>query len=100
MLQCCLLNMAQQFVPIPRTHAAGAMLVPRKGSGAHVSAVRGLDAAKRELRSMLVETRLPSIGTDRSALRDAEYLFVRHPSTSMVESALAHLATNVAIELA
>jgi hypothetical protein len=56
---------------------------------------------KRELGGLIVEARLPGVGTraPRVNSRD-QYLIVRDPSTSVVESALAQIASSVTIELA
>jgi hypothetical protein len=88
------------FAPIPRSHAAGAVFIEREGSGRRVSAVRGFDAIKRELGDLVVEARLPDVGTRAPGARSRDqYVIVRNESTSVVESALAHIASNVAIEL-
>jgi len=90
-----------RFAPIARSHAAGAVFVGREGKGRRVAALRGIDAVKRELGNLIVETRLPGVGARApSAKSRDQYLIVRHPSTSVVESALAHIASSVAIEVA
>jgi hypothetical protein len=88
------------FTPIPRSHAAGAVFIGREGSGRRVAGIRGLDAVKRELGSLLVEARLPEVGARAPGARSRDqYLIVRDASTSAVETALAHIASTVVITL-
>ena len=88
------------FAPIPRSNAAGAVFVGREGRGRRVAALRGFDAVKRELGHLIVEAQLPDVGARAPGARSRDqYLIVCDPSTSVVESALAHIASSVAIEL-
>lgn len=90
------------FAPIPRSHASGAALVPLVGAGTRVVSIHGFEKVKRELGKMLVESKLPEIGrrVPRKAARSGEhYLLVRHPRTSTVEQAIAHVASAVEVEL-
>jgi hypothetical protein len=89
------------FSPIPRSYAAGAVLL-RTGATATDGFVglRGVDAIKRELGTMLVEMRLPDRAAGSVTSRsDEAYVIVRHPETAVVEAALGHVAALVSAEL-
>jgi hypothetical protein len=87
------------FAPIPRSHAAGAALLPVRGRGTRVVNVRGLDKVKRDLGRMLVESRFPEVGKRVTRAGDDHYVLVRHQKTAAVEEAVAHVTSSVMVEL-
>lgn len=87
------------FAPIPRSYAAGVVFVEREGTGRRVTGIRGYDAVTRELGDVIVDARLPSVGSRAPGRRARDHYFiVRDSSTATVEAALSHIASSVVIE--
>ena len=87
------------FAPPERSWAAGTVYLRGQGTG-HVRAVHGLDGLPPELRSIVMESRLPEPGQPSSGSYEGDgYIIVRHPDTAVVTDALRRLVTGVRVEL-
>ncbi len=87
------------FAPPERSWAAGTVYLRGQGTG-HVRAVHGLDGLPPELRSIVMESRLPEPGQPSSGSYEGDgYIIVRHPDTAVVTDALRQLVTGVRVEL-
>ncbi|HYH87234.1 MAG TPA: ATP-grasp domain-containing protein [Pyrinomonadaceae bacterium] len=88
-----------EFDPPQRRYAAGAAFLRGQGRG-QVKAIHGLEQAERELGSLVVDVKLPSIGQHPASSYEGEgYVILRHPETAVVEQALARLITLIRVEL-
>jgi hypothetical protein len=93
------LMMDGSFVPPERSWSLGTVYLRGQGTG-HVRAVRGLDGLPPELRSIVIESRLPEPGQLSSGSYEGDgYITVRHPDTGVVTDALKTLVTTVRVEL-
>ena len=82
-----------------RRYAAGAAFLRGQGRG-QVKAVHGLEQAERELGSLVVDVKLPSIGQHPATSYEGEgYVILRHAETAVVERALARLISLIRVEL-
>jgi len=82
-----------------RSYAAGALYLRGMGQG-RVRSITGLEGLRRELKDLVVEAKLPEAGDAPKATYEGDgYIIVRHPETTVVEKALAHLMRMVRIEL-
>ena len=89
----------EELEPPLRRYATGAAFFRGQGQG-RVVRVHGLDEAQREVGSLVVEARLPEVGTVQpSSYEGAGYAIVRHPETAVVEQALQRLVSTVRVEL-
>jgi hypothetical protein len=72
-----------------------------RGQGVgRVQAVRGLSELPAEVRSLVVEARLPEPGQVSSGSYEGDgYVIVRHPDTAVVADALWQLITGIRVEL-
>lgn len=87
------------FAPPTRRYAVGAAYLRGQGRGA-VQAIHGLEAAQRELGSLVVEAKLPTRGQTPTGSYEGEgYVILRHPETAVVEQAVRRLITLVRVEL-
>jgi hypothetical protein len=82
-----------------RKYAAGAAYLRGQGQG-RVKAIRGLEQAQKELGEIVVEAKLPPLGTNPKEGYEGEgYVIVRHPDTAVVEKALKRMVELVRIDL-
>jgi hypothetical protein len=82
-----------------RTHAAGCAYLRGQGQG-KVVAVEGLDRLPEQVRAVVVESKLPSVGQPASGTYEGEgFLLVRHPDTLVVEEALRTIVSTVQVRL-
>lgn len=87
------------FAPPERSWSVGTVFVRGQGTGC-VRAVHGLDGLLPEVRSLVVESRLPEPGQLSSSSYEGDgYIIVRHPDTAVVTDALRRLVTGVRVEL-
>ena len=87
------------FAPPRRAWSVGTVFLRGQGSG-RIVAVRGLGELPPEVRSLVVESRLPEPGQVSSASYEGDgYMIVRHPGTAVVTAALRSLVTTVRVEL-
>jgi len=95
----CRLMVFGEFEMPARKFAAGAAYLRGQGQG-RIRAVRGLDAAEREIGSLVTDVKLPAIGDPPSSSYEGEgFIIVRHPETAVVEQALARIVQTVRVEL-
>jgi ATP-grasp domain len=87
------------FASPERNWSLGTVYLRGQGTG-HIRAVRGLDSLPPELRSIVIESRLPEPGQLSSGSYEGDgYVIVRHRDTAVVTDALRRLVTGVRIEL-
>ncbi len=88
-----------RFDPPTRQYSAGAAYLRGQGKGV-VRAVRGLEQAQRELGSLVVDVKLPSVGQSQASSYEGEgYAILRHPRTDVVQKGLRRLIELVRVEL-
>jgi hypothetical protein len=93
------LNAYGSFDPPPRQYAAGAAYLRGQGTG-QVSHLEGVDKIHRELGSLVVEARLPSIGQSKSSSYEGEgYVILRHPETEVVADGLRRIVAEIRVHL-
>jgi hypothetical protein len=87
------------FAPPERSWSLGTAYLRGQGAGP-VRAVHGLDAVPHDVRSLIIESRLPAPGQLSSGSYEGDgYLIVRHRDTAVVTDALRRLITGVRVEL-
>jgi hypothetical protein len=87
------------FAPPERSWSLGTAYLRGQGAGP-VRAVHGLDAVPHDVRSLIIESRLPAPGQLSSGSYEGDgYLIVRHRDTAVVTDALRRLVTGVRVEL-
>ena len=87
------------FAPPERSWSVGTVFLRGQGTG-RVRAVHGLDRLPPEVRSVVVESRLPEPGQLSSSSYEGDgYIIIRHPDTAVVTNALRRLVTGVRVEL-
>ncbi|MGH8508424.1 MAG: ATP-grasp domain-containing protein [Gammaproteobacteria bacterium] len=83
--------------PWERRYAVGTIFLRGKGCGL-VEHVDGIESVRQHLGELLVEARLPRIGTTKSATYTGDgFITVRHPQTQVVQDALQLIAHTVGI---
>jgi hypothetical protein len=83
--------------PLERKYAVGTIFLRGPGSGA-VEIVEGIDKVNEELGTVIVEARWPTIRASRSATYTGDgFVTVRHPDTSVVETALDFIDRTIRI---
>lgn len=88
------------FDPPERRWATGAAFLRGQGEGSRVKALHRVHEAVREVGSLVVEARLPSIGQASMGTYEGEgWIIVRHQETAVVEQALEKLITLIRVEL-
>lgn len=89
----------ETFTPPVRRHAVGAAYLRGQGQG-KVVAVHGLEAMRRELGELVVETRLPQLGQTPNASYEGDgFVIVRHADTQVVTAAVQQVVKTLRIEL-
>lgn len=89
----------EEFEPPERQYAAGIAYLRGQGQG-RVQTIHGLEQAEREVGSLIVDVKLPTIGQEPSGSYEGEgYVIVRHPQTQVVEDAVLRLVTLIKVEL-
>jgi hypothetical protein len=88
-----------EFDPPPRKYAAGAAFLRGQGSG-RVQTIHGWDAVQRELAGLIVDVKLPTVGSSPSTSYEGEgYVIVRHEETRVVEEAVGRIVSLMRVEL-
>ena len=83
--------------PFERKYAVGTIFLRGRGSGS-VETVDGLDEVQHELSDVIVESRWPRIGAQKSATYTGDgFVTVRHPDASIVENALDFIDRTIRI---
>ena len=86
--------------PWERRYSAGAAFLRGSGSG-RVIRIDGLDEAQRLIGPMVMETKLPEIGTPKGGGYEGDgYAILRHPDSEVVKGALRTLIETVRIRYA
>lgn len=89
-----------RFEAPERRYAAGAAFLRGIGQG-RVKAIHGIEKARQEVGSLVMEAKLPQIGQPSSPSYEGEgYVLVRHPDTEIVKQALHKLISTIQIEYA
>ena len=87
------------FEPPSRQYAAGVAFLRGQGEG-HVKALHRVEDAAREVGSLVVQARLPTIGQVPTGSYEGEgFIIVRHRETAVVEEALRKIITLIRVEL-
>jgi hypothetical protein len=87
------------FAPPERSWSVGTAYLRGQGTG-HVRAVHGMNPLPPEVRSLVIESRLPEPGQLSSGSYEGDgYVIVRHADTAVVSDALRRLVTGVRVEL-
>lgn len=85
--------------PAERKYAVGTAFLRGLG-GAYVKAVHGLEAVLHDLGDLVTDMKAPQPGQTAAITYEGEgYIIVRHPETTVVESALQYIISNVRVEL-
>lgn len=83
-----------------RKYAAGIAFLRGPGSG-RVKRVAHVEAAQATVGKLVVEARLPRVGTPKSTSYEGDgYAIVRHEDTAVVERALRHIIETIQVEYA
>lgn len=89
----------ERFRAPERQYATGAAYLRGQGRGS-VKAVRGIEQASDELGDLVVEAKLPKVGTPKASSYEGEgYLILRHPDTEVVREGLERAVRLLRIEL-
>lgn len=87
-----------RFTPPARKYAAGAAYLRGQGQG-RVKGIRGVNQAQKEVGSVVVEARLPRLGSPSSTGYEGDgHVIVRHPSTAVVKKVLHRLVSLIRVE--
>jgi phosphoribosylaminoimidazole carboxylase (NCAIR synthetase) len=87
------------FEPPARRYAVGAVYLRGQGAG-EIIAIEGLDTAQAEVEGMVVDVRLPPLGTPPSPHYEGDgYVIVRGDETEAVEEAVDAILANVRVLL-
>jgi hypothetical protein len=91
-----------RFTTPERKYAAGIAFLRAQGpQGGRIRAVHGLDRIRRDVKELVVDHQLPSLGAEARPTYEGDgWILVRHPETRVVEEALSDVISNVRVELA
>ena len=90
----------EEFQPPSRSYAVGALFLRGQGSG-QVARVRGADETRKELGDLIVEDKIPELGTKKARDYEGEgYIILRHPETETVTAGLKRALELIRVELA
>jgi hypothetical protein len=93
------LMVSEEFEPPARRWAVGAVFLRGQGSG-KVVAVHGVEEARRELASLIVQVHVPRPGQPQSQSYEGEgYVILRHAETAEVEAGLNRVLQLIRVEL-
>ena len=93
------LMVMEEFDPPVRPYAAGAAYLRGLGRG-RISAIHGLEEAKRQIGPVTVEVKLPRRGQPARGTYDGDgHVIVRHPETAVVRAALTRLIRLIRVEV-
>lgn len=86
--------------PFERKYAVGAAFLRGIGHG-HVIRVSGVDAANQRIGHLVVESRLPKLGTPRADTYEGDgHVIVRHPDVEVVKAAMQVIIETIRVEYA
>lgn len=86
--------------PFERKYSVGVAFLRGIGHG-HVMRVSGIDAANRRVGHLVVESKLPRIGTPRADTYEGDgHVIVRHPDVEVVKAAMQVIVESIRIEYA
>ena len=84
--------------PYQRKYAVGVAFLRGIGRG-KVARVTGVDVANAKIGKLVVESKLPRVGTPRADSYEGEgYVVVRDPDTEVVKAAMAAVIESIQIE--
>lgn len=91
---------AESDGPFERRWSVGIAFLRGTGRG-RVARIDGLDEAQKKMGHLVVETRLPAVGTPKAGGYEGEgFVIVRHADTAVVEQAVLDLVQTVKIRYA
>lgn len=83
--------------PWERKYSVGCAFLRGSGAG-RVARIDGIDEANREIGSLVVEAKLPTVGAPKSSSYEGDgYAIVRHPDTRVVQAALKKIIETVQV---
>ncbi|MFT4540815.1 MAG: formate-dependent phosphoribosylglycinamide formyltransferase (GAR transformylase) [Planctomycetota bacterium] len=89
----------EEFEAPERKYSAGAVYLRGQGEG-RVRAVRGFEELQRELGSVMIESKIPAIGTPASSSYEGEgYVLLRHTDSEIVERGLSLVLKTLRVDL-
>ncbi|HKA59298.1 MAG TPA: ATP-grasp domain-containing protein [Gemmatimonadales bacterium] len=90
-----------EFSAPPRKYSVGAAYLRGQGNGGgRVTVIHGLDQVQREIGSLVVDAKLPTVGQSPTGSYEGEgFVILRHPQTAVVQQALKRLISLVRVEL-
>ncbi|MFT7663271.1 MAG: hypothetical protein ACI87A_001495, partial [Planctomycetota bacterium] len=89
----------EEFQAPERKFACGAVFLRGQGSGQVVS-VHGMEEVERELKDLIVEAKIPKVGSPQASSYEGEgYIILRHPDSEVVKAGLRKLLKLVRIHL-
>lgn len=82
-----------------RRYAVGTAYLRGQGTG-QVRSIEGLDAVQAHCGDIICDARLPFLGQHPTGSYEGEgYIIVRHPDTTVVQTALQHIVSTVRVRL-
>jgi biotin carboxylase len=88
-----------EFEPPERRYACGAVFLRGQGDG-KVRQVRGLAQLREEIGELIVEARIPEIGTPKAATYEGEgFVILRHPRTEVLVDGLKRVLATLRVDL-
>jgi len=89
----------ERFTPPERKYSCGAVFLRGQGAG-QVASISGIEEIKRELGDLIVEARIPEVGTPQASSYEGEgFIILRHEESEVVKKGLAKLLKLVRINL-
>ena len=92
----------EEFDTPERNHAVGAVFLRGQGeqNAGRVARVRGIEEAQAELGDLVVQAKIPELGSPASKDYEGEgFVILRHPETETVEAGLARVLELIHIDL-
>jgi biotin carboxylase len=87
------------FDPPARRFAVGAAYLRAQGAGRSITSVSGIDRVSPRTHSLVVESRLPEIGSHAADTYEGDgYVIVRGADTAEVDAALGEIVSTVMVE--
>ena len=89
----------ERFAVPERKYSCGAVFLRGQGAG-QVASVRGLEEIENELGDLIVEARIPKVGSPQASSYEGEgYIILRDPDSEVVKAGLRKLLKSVRVHL-
>lgn len=87
------------FDPPERLHAVGAAYLRAQGAGRTITSVTGIEDVSARTQSLVVESRLPQIGSPAADTYEGDgYVIVRGATTEDIDTALSEIVSAIRVE--